>query len=84
MLWCNKDHGQVWDVHQVRDVYLVGSSLIVIDADVKRAPTNNAETARHALALCPALLLVLCIVRLVRRYACGCSRADSEPEGVGI
>ena len=60
------------------------SSLIVVDAEVKRAQTNDAETARDALALCPALLLVLCKIRLVQIHAGGGKGVDTEPKGVGI
>ena len=71
-------------MYRVRDGYLVRSSLIVVDAEVKCSPTNDSESARDTLALCPALLIVCCEMFLFRRSACGGKGVDAEPEGVGV
>ena len=84
MLRCYEDHGQVRDVHRVRDGDLVRSSIVVVDSEVERASSNDAEAARDAFTFCPALVPVLCEVRLGRGHARRRKRVDTEPKGVGI
>ena len=84
MLRSYEDHGQVRDVHGVRDGDLVRSSIVVVDSEVERASANDAEAARYSLALCSAFVHVFREVGLCRGHARRRKRVDTEPKGVGI